>query len=160
MEYPVLIPGLGRLPGERNGYLLRYSCLQNYMDRGAWWASVCVCVCVCVVCVYICVCVFLKSCIANTKSVLFPRERGDTVYMPVRRDNMLTVSSKNFLVKLNWGMMEKWTCKDHEKWVKCQELRMSKGRTLEIDYSVVEQFHRYLNVSNRLEKCLRNIQFY
>ena len=96
---PVLILGLGRFPGEGNGYLLRYSCLQNYMDRGAWWASVCV---------WVCVCVFLKSCIANTKSVLCPRERGATMYMPGRGDNMLTVSSKSFLVKLNWGMMEKW----------------------------------------------------
>ena len=34
------IPGLGRSPGERNGYLLQYSCLGNLMDRGAWWAAV------------------------------------------------------------------------------------------------------------------------
>ena len=27
-------------PGERNGYPLRYSCLENPMDRGAWWAVV------------------------------------------------------------------------------------------------------------------------
>jgi len=31
-----LIPGLGRCPGERNGYPLQYSCLENSMDRGAW----------------------------------------------------------------------------------------------------------------------------
>ena len=37
---PGLIPGLGRSPGERNGYLLQYSCLENVMDRGAWWATV------------------------------------------------------------------------------------------------------------------------
>ena len=30
-----LIPGWGRSPGERNGYLLQYSCLENSMDRGA-----------------------------------------------------------------------------------------------------------------------------
>ena len=30
-----LIPGLGRSPGEGNGYLLQYSCLENSMDRGA-----------------------------------------------------------------------------------------------------------------------------
>ena len=112
------------------------------------------------VCVCVCVCVFLKSCIANTKSVLCPRERGATVYIPGRGNNMLTVSSKSFLVKLNWGMMEEWTCKDHEECLKCQELRMSKDGTLEIDYSIVEQFHWYLNVSTGLEKCLRNIQFY
>jgi len=35
-----LIPGLGRSPGERNGNLLQYSCLENPMDRGAWWATV------------------------------------------------------------------------------------------------------------------------
>ena len=29
-----LIPGLGRSPGEGNGYPLQYSCLQNSMDRG------------------------------------------------------------------------------------------------------------------------------
>ena len=35
-----LIPRLGRLPGEVNGYPLQYSCLENFMDRGAWWARV------------------------------------------------------------------------------------------------------------------------
>ena len=35
-----LIPGLGRSPGERNGNSLQYSCLENPMDRGAWWATV------------------------------------------------------------------------------------------------------------------------
>ena len=35
-----LIPGLGRFPGERNGNPLQYSCLENPMDRGAWWATV------------------------------------------------------------------------------------------------------------------------
>ena len=29
--------GWGRSPGERNGYPLQYSCLENSMDRGAWW---------------------------------------------------------------------------------------------------------------------------
>ena len=33
---PGLIPGLGRFPGEGNGYPLQYSCLENSMDRGAW----------------------------------------------------------------------------------------------------------------------------
>ena len=33
-------PGLGRSFGEGNGYPLQYSCLENYMDRGAWWAIV------------------------------------------------------------------------------------------------------------------------
>ena len=31
-------PGLGRSPGEGNGSPLQYSCLENSMDRGAWWA--------------------------------------------------------------------------------------------------------------------------
>ena len=35
-----LIPGSGRSPGERNGNPLQYSCLENSMDRGAWWATV------------------------------------------------------------------------------------------------------------------------
>ena len=35
-----LIPGLGRCPGEGNGYSLQYSCLGNSMDRGAWRATV------------------------------------------------------------------------------------------------------------------------
>ena len=35
-----LIPGLGRSPGERNGNPLQHSCLENSMDRGAWWATV------------------------------------------------------------------------------------------------------------------------
>ena len=34
------LPGLGRFPGEGNGNLLQYSCLENPMDRGAWWATV------------------------------------------------------------------------------------------------------------------------
>ena len=34
------IPGLERSPGERNGYLLQYSCLENSMDREAWQATV------------------------------------------------------------------------------------------------------------------------
>ena len=33
------IPGSGRSPGERNGNLLKYSCLGNPMSRGAWWAT-------------------------------------------------------------------------------------------------------------------------
>ena len=32
---PGLTPGLGRSPGEGNGHLLQYSCLENFMDRGS-----------------------------------------------------------------------------------------------------------------------------
>ena len=32
--------GLGRSPREGNGNPLQYSCLENHMDRGAWWATV------------------------------------------------------------------------------------------------------------------------
>ena len=35
-----LIPGLGRSFGEGNGNPLQYSCLENSMDRGVWWAIV------------------------------------------------------------------------------------------------------------------------
>ena len=35
-----LIPGLGGSPGGENGNPLQYSCLENLMDRGAWWATV------------------------------------------------------------------------------------------------------------------------
>ena len=35
-----LIRGLGRSPGGRNGNLLQYSCLENPIDKGAWWATV------------------------------------------------------------------------------------------------------------------------
>ena len=35
-----LIPGSGRSPGEGNGNPLQCSCLENPMDRGAWWATV------------------------------------------------------------------------------------------------------------------------
>ena len=35
-----LIPGWGRSPGEGNGNPLQYSCLENPVDRGAWWATV------------------------------------------------------------------------------------------------------------------------
>ena len=34
------IPGLGRSPGGGHGNPLHYSCLENPMDRGAWWATV------------------------------------------------------------------------------------------------------------------------
>ena len=34
------IPGSGRSPGEGNGNPLQYSCLENPMDRRAWWATV------------------------------------------------------------------------------------------------------------------------
>ena len=34
------IPGLARSPGGGNGNPLQYSCLENPMDRGAWWATV------------------------------------------------------------------------------------------------------------------------
>ena len=35
-----LIPGLGWSPGRGKGYPLQYSCLENSMDREAWWATV------------------------------------------------------------------------------------------------------------------------
>ena len=35
-----LIAGSGRSPGIGNGNPLQYSCLENFMDRGAWWARV------------------------------------------------------------------------------------------------------------------------
>ena len=34
------IPGSGISPGEGNGSPLQYSCLENLMDRGAWWDTV------------------------------------------------------------------------------------------------------------------------
>ena len=37
---PGLIPGSESSPGEGNGNLLQYSCLENPMDGGAWWATV------------------------------------------------------------------------------------------------------------------------
>ena len=37
---PGLILGLGRSSGEGNGYPFQYSCLENSMDRGAWWSIV------------------------------------------------------------------------------------------------------------------------
>ena len=33
------IPGLGRSPGGENGNPLQYSCLENSMHRGDWWAT-------------------------------------------------------------------------------------------------------------------------
>ena len=35
-----LTPGSGRSPGEGNGNPLQCSCLENPVDRGAWWAAV------------------------------------------------------------------------------------------------------------------------
>ena len=37
---PSSILGLGRSPGKGNGNPLQYSCLEDPMDRGAWWATV------------------------------------------------------------------------------------------------------------------------
>ena len=34
------IPGSGRYPGEGNGTPLQYCCLENPLDRDAWWAAV------------------------------------------------------------------------------------------------------------------------
>ena len=33
------IPGIERYPGVRHGNPLSYFCLENSMDRGAWWAT-------------------------------------------------------------------------------------------------------------------------
>ena len=35
-----LIPGAGRAPGVGNGNSLQYTCLKNYTDSAAWWATV------------------------------------------------------------------------------------------------------------------------
>ena len=35
-----LTPGSGRFPEEGNGNTLQYSCLDNAMDKGVWWATV------------------------------------------------------------------------------------------------------------------------
>ena len=40
VEDPVSIAGSVRSPGEGNGNPLQYTCLENPMDRGAWWATV------------------------------------------------------------------------------------------------------------------------
>ena len=34
------VPGLGRSPGEGHANQLQYSCLENFMGKGAWWAPV------------------------------------------------------------------------------------------------------------------------
>ena len=34
------IPGSGRYPGGGKGNTLQYSCLENRMDKGAWWATI------------------------------------------------------------------------------------------------------------------------
>ena len=36
----VSIPRWGRSPGGGNGNPLQYSCLENSMDRGAWWVTI------------------------------------------------------------------------------------------------------------------------
>ena len=33
------VPGSGKFPGVGNGNPLQYSCLENSMDRGAWWTN-------------------------------------------------------------------------------------------------------------------------
>ena len=39
-DMQVQFPGSGGSPGKGNGNPIRYSCLENSMDRGAWWATV------------------------------------------------------------------------------------------------------------------------
>ena len=39
-EAPGSTPGLGRSPGGGIGNPLQYSCLENPLERGAWWATV------------------------------------------------------------------------------------------------------------------------
>ena len=39
-QYVGSVPGSGRSPGEGNGNPLKYSCLENSMDRAAWRATV------------------------------------------------------------------------------------------------------------------------
>ena len=34
------IPGLGKSPGKGNGNPFQHTCLENPMDRGAWWATI------------------------------------------------------------------------------------------------------------------------
>ena len=34
------IPGSGRSPGGGHGDPIQYSCLENLMDRGAWWVTI------------------------------------------------------------------------------------------------------------------------
>ena len=36
---PGFDPCMGRSPGKGNSYPLQYSCVENSMDRGAWWAT-------------------------------------------------------------------------------------------------------------------------
>ena len=38
--YPYSILGSGRFPGDGNSYPFQYTCLENSMDREAWWATV------------------------------------------------------------------------------------------------------------------------
>ena len=40
VEDPGSTPGLGRSPGGGYGNPFQYSCLENPMDRGIWWATV------------------------------------------------------------------------------------------------------------------------
>ena len=39
-RYRFFYPGLGRCPGGGHSNPLQYSCLENCMDRGAWWAAI------------------------------------------------------------------------------------------------------------------------
>ena len=38
---PGSVPRLAKIPGDGNSSPLQYSCLENSMDRGTWWATVC-----------------------------------------------------------------------------------------------------------------------
>ena len=40
LEYNQFDPWVGKSPGERSGSPLQYSCLENLMDKGTWWATV------------------------------------------------------------------------------------------------------------------------
>ena len=41
MQKTLYDPWVGKIPGEGNGNSFQYSCLENSMEGGAWWATVC-----------------------------------------------------------------------------------------------------------------------
>ena len=79
--------GQGRSPAGGNGNPLQYSCLENHMDRGTWWATVhwvaknqtClsthayartyiyVCMCVCIIHTYLCTYIYIYESVKQTK---------------------------------------------------------------------------------------------
>ena len=95
------IPGSGRSPRRGHGNPLQPSCLENIMDRGAWWAIVHGVAKSWTrlkqlstnICVYMCVCVYIYNNYTEIRlSIFFAAKEGEALYSQQKQDWELTVA--------------------------------------------------------------------